>query len=179
MNRKWDFLIGIPETRDFYLGLSLHSWGKGFLGFGIAAALVTVMYWELLALPGGLYLEILAAIGAGLLVIAAAVLSMYITTTRRIKRDFRRSGKESYIQHTEIDGFGIRVTVQGRQGKVGFDKLMKVEETGKAFYLYLAANQAWLLPKDQMEDQAAECARLREIFSTVIESKRLKLQKNG
>ena len=56
---------------------------------------------------------------------------------------------------------------------------MKVEETKKAFYLYLAANQAWILPKDQMEDQAAECARLREIFSTVIESKRLKLQKNG
>ena len=92
--------------------------------------------------------------------------------------DFRRSGKESYIQHTEIDGFGIRVTVQGRQGKVGFDKLMKVEETGKAFYLYLAANQAWLLPKDQMEDPASESAALRQIFSTVVESRRLKLKKS-
>lgn len=178
MNRKWDFVIGIPETRDFYLGLSLHSWGKGFLGFGIAAALVTVMYWELLGLPGGLYLEILAAVGAGVVVIVAAVLSMYISTTRRIKRDFRRSGKESYIQHTEIDGFGIRVTVQGRQGKVGFDKLMKVEETGKAFYLYLAANQAWILPKNQMEDPEADSAALRQLFSNVVESRRLKLKKS-
>lgn len=177
MNYKWDFVIGVQETRDFYLGLSLRSWMKGFLGFGIVAALVTVMYWELLALPGGRYLEILAAAGAALAVIAFAVLSLYIATTRRVKGDFRRSGKENYVQHTEIDGFGIRVTVQDRQGKVSFDKLMKVEETGKAFYLYLAANQAWILPKQQMENQAEVCASLRQLFSSVIESRRLKLKK--
>ena len=77
----------------------------------------------------------------------------------------------------EIDGFGVRVTARGRQSRVGFDKLMRVEETGKAIYLYLSANRAWILPKDQMEDPRGECARLRALFSTVIESRRLKLKK--
>ena len=62
-----------------------------------------------------------------------------------------------------------------REARLGFDKLMKVEETGRAFYLYLAENQAWIFPKDQMDAQA--CTQLRQLFSTVIESKRLKLKK--
>ena len=178
MNYKRDFVIGLKETRDFYLGLALRSWTRGFGGFGLAGALATWMYWEFLDLPGELYVEILAAVGVGLVIVAAATLSMSISTTLRVKRDFRRSGKESYIQHTEIDGFGIRVTAQGRQAKVGFDKLMKVEETGKAFYLYLTANQAWILPKAQMEDPTQECAQLRQLFSAVVESRGLTLKKS-
>lgn len=178
MHYKRDFVISFRETRDFYLRLALRSWTKGFWGFGIVGALVTAVYWEFLALPGGAYLEVLAAVIMGLVVVAAAMLSMCVTTSRRVRRDFRRSGRDSYVQHTEIDGFGVRVTVDSRQAKVGFDKLMKVEETGKAFYLYLAANQAWLLPKDQMEDPASESAALRQLFSTVVESRRLKLKKS-
>ena len=75
-------------------------------------------------------------------------------------------------------GFGVRVSAQGRQAKVGFDKLLRVEETKSAFYLYLAASQAWILPKAQMEDPASESAALRQIFSTVVESRRLKLKKS-
>lgn len=178
MDYKRDFVIGVGETRDFYLGLSLRSWIKGFVGFGLVGAFVTAMYWEVLDLPGGRYLEVLAAAGAGLTVVAAAMLSMYVATTRRVKRDFRRSGRDSYVQHTRIDGFGVHVAVDNREARLGFDKLMRVEETGKAFYLYLAANQAWILPKDQMEDPAAESAALRQLFSTVVESRRLKLKKS-
>lgn len=177
MHYKRDFVISFRETRDFYLRLALRSWTKGFWGFGIVGALVTAVYWEFLTLPGGIYVEILAAVAMGLVVVTAAMISMSVTTSRRVRRDFLRSGRDSYIQHTEIDGFGVRVTVDNRQAKVGFDKLMKVEETGKSFYLYLAANQAWILPKAQMEDPAAESSALRQLFSTVIESRRLKLKK--
>ena len=61
--------------------------------------------------------------------------------------------------------------------KVNFDQLYQVRETGRAFYIFLSANQAWLLPKAQMEDAAAESAQLREIFRAVVPSKQLKLKK--
>ena len=176
MDYRRDFTIGYRETRDFYLGLALRSWSKGFGGVGLAGALVVWLCWELLELPGALYQELLAALGTGLLLTAGATLSMCLTTIHHVRRDFRRGGG-SYVQHTEIDGFGVRVTAQGRQAKLGFDKLMRVEETGKAFYLYLAANRAWILPKAQMEDPAGESARLRAIFTQVVESRRLKLKR--
>ena len=177
MDYQRDFVISYRETRDFYLGLALRSWSKGFLGFSVAGALAAWLYWEILELPGALYIEILAAVGTGLAVLITATLSMVLTTTLRVRKDFRRSGRESYVQHTRIDGFGVHVTVDRREARLGFDKLMKVEETGKAFYLYLAANQAWILPKAQMEDPVSESAALRQLFSAVVESRRLKLKK--
>ena len=132
---------------------------------------------ELLELPGGAPLRVAVALGTGLLVVVTALISLCLTTAGRVRRDLRREGGESYVQRVEIDGFGVRVTARGRQARVGFDKLMRVEETGKAIYLYLSANRAWILPKDQMEDPRGECARLRALFSTVIESRRLKLKK--
>ena len=95
MHYKRDFVISFRETRDFYLRLALRSWTKGFWGFGIVGALVTAVYWEFLALPGGAYLEVLAAVIMGLVVVAAAMLSMCVTTSRRVRRDFRRSGRDA------------------------------------------------------------------------------------
>ena len=178
MHYKRDFVISLKKTRAFYLDLALRSWLKGFWGFGLAGALTAWLYLGRFFPAENAALRVLISVVTGLVVVAAATGAMAVVTTLRVRRDFRRSGRDHYIQHTEIDGFGVRVTVDSRQAKVGFDKLMKVEETGKAFYLYLAANQAWLLPKDQMEDPASESAALRQIFSTVVESRRLKLKKS-
>ena len=152
MHYKRDFVISLKETRAFYLDLALRSWLKGFWGFGLAGALTAWLYLG----------RFFPAENAAL----------------RVRRDFRRSGRDHYIQHTEIDGFGVRVTAQGRQAKVGFDKLLLVRETGGAFYLHLTPNQAWILPKGQMEDRAEECAQLRGLFSAVIPSRQLKIKKN-
>ena len=58
----------------------------------------------------------------------------------------------------DISGLGIRVTVGKDRARLSFDKLMKVRETRRAFYLFLSANQAWILPKAQMEDPAGSPA---------------------
>lgn len=179
MSYRRDFVIGLKETRDFYTRLLLRSWIKGIIGFGLAGGLTAWYYLNLFEIQVSTPVEILISLAAAVVVMALVALVMALATRWKVAKESRRSGRERYVQHTLIDGFGLHVTVDDREARLGFDKLMKVEETKKAFYLYLAANQAWILPKGQMEDQAAECARLREIFSTVIESKRLKLQKNG
>ena len=177
MDYQRDFVIGLREVRRFYLGLALRTRTGALWAFGAVGALLGWLYGELLELPGGAPLRVAVALGTRLLVVVTALISLCLTTAGRVRRDLRREGGESYVQRVEIDGFGVRVTARGRQSRVGFDKLMRVEETGKAIYLYLSANRAWILPKDQMEDPRGECARLRALFSTVIESRRLKLKK--
>ena len=114
-----------------------------------------------------------AAAGMGL-----STLFLAVSTCLRVRAQLRRSGRERYVQETEIDGFGVRVTVGKDRAKLGFDKLRRVQETRGAFYLFLSDSQAWILPKAQMEDRAAECAQLRQIFRTVIERGRLRLRKS-
>ncbi|MDE7261595.1 MAG: YcxB family protein, partial [Oscillospiraceae bacterium] len=89
----------------------------------------------------------------------------------------RQSGRESYVQETDISGLGIRVAVDGNKAKLAFENLVQVRETRKAFYLFLSSTHAWILPKAQMEDPAAESAQLRELFNTVLERKKLRLKK--
>ena len=64
------------------------------------------------------------------------------------------------------------------RARLSFDKLMKVRETRRAFYLFLSANQAWILPKAQMEDPAGESRQLRAIFSTFLDARRLRLRRD-
>ncbi len=177
MTYRREFTIGLRETQDFYLNLTLGSWWKGALGFGVVGALVAWMYLSWLrAGVGPAGMAAIMAITA-LVTVGAVALGMTITTRYRVRSQMKRAGKESYVQAVEIDGFGVHVAADGKKAKLGFDKLVKVQETTKAFYLYLSANQAWLLPKAQMEDPEGESEQLRAIFRTVIETRRLKLRK--
>lgn len=177
MTYRREFTIGLKETRDFYLTLVLGSWWKGILGFGVVGGLVAWMYVNWLGAGTDLAARVLITVLTALMTMAAMALGMAIATRYKVRGRMKRAGRESYIQAVEIDGFGVHVTADGKRAKLGFDKLVKVQETGRAFYLFLAANQAWLLPKAQMEDPEEESERLRMIFRTVIESRRLKLRK--
>ena len=155
--------------------LVLEKWRKGLLGFGLAGALTGYLYSGLLTLPP--YLQVLAAASGAAAAILAAVAALVLSTSGRVKNEVRRSGRDSYVQETEIDGFGVHVTVGKKRAKMGFDKLVRVRETAGAFYLFIADSQAWILPKNQMEDRDEECRQIRGIFHTVVEKGRLRLKK--
>ena len=178
MRYERDFTIGLRETQAFHVLLTLERWWKGLLGFGAAGALAAYLYIGMLfsdlILPGQIAIIAAAAVVTALLV----ALGMVLSTRRRVRVQLRRSGKERYVQQTAIDAFGVHVTVGKDRAKLGFDKLRRVQETRGAFYLFLSDSQAWSLPKAQMEDRAAECAQLRQIFRTVIERGRLRLRKS-
>ena len=69
------------------------------------------------------------------------------------------------------------MTVGKDKARLTFEKLARVQETRRAFYLFLSDAQAWILPKSQMEDPEAESGELRKIFRMVIERGRLQLKK--
>ncbi len=175
MSYHRDFTIRKRETLDFYLSLVLRRWRGGILGFGAAGALAVLLYTGQMGLS--------LPVQAGLMILGAAVFMLLVSlwlvfvTWRQVKEQLRRSGRESYIQETEINGFGIHVTVGRDKAKLAFENLAQVRETKKAFYLFLSDTHAWILPKAQMENPAAESAQLRDLFNTVLERKKLRLKK--
>lgn len=168
-----DFTIGLKETQDFALFLTLRRWRKGIAGFGLVGALAAALY------TGGWDLPVRCALAAaGALVgAAAATLAVTVSARRKVKEQLRRSGRESYLQQTEINGFGVHVTVGKDRARMAFENLLRVQETRKAFYLFLSDSHAWILPKKQMDDPQAETEQLRALFKTVIERGRLGLRK--
>lgn len=173
MSYRRDFTIGLRETQAFYLTLMLERWWKGILGFGAVGALVGVLYTQgLLALPLQIFTAALTALIAAAL--TAAILT--VSTLWKVKGQVARSGRVSYVQETEINGFGVHVTVGKDKARMGFEDLLRVRETGGAFYLFISETQAWILPKKQMENPPEDCARLRELFRAVIERRRLRLK---
>ncbi len=175
MRYERDFTIGVRETQAFYQALTLRAWWKGLVGFGAVGALVVWMYASRYA-PG---LGAPAMLGLCLLGVPAsaglAALVLILRSRLAVREQAKKNGRESYVQHVEISGLGVHVTVGKTTGKADFGKLLRVRETRRAFYLFLTPNQAWILPKDQMEDAAAESRELREMFSRVMERGRLEL----
>lgn len=175
MSYHRDFTIGKQETLDFYLSLVLRRWRGGILGFGAVGALAVLLYT--------VRTELSLPVQAGLMAAGAAVSMLLVSawlvfvTWRQVKEHLRRSGRESYVQETEINGFGIHVTVGRDRARLAFEDLVQVRETRKAFYLFLSGAHAWILPKAQMENPAAESAQLRDLFNTVLERKKLHLKK--
>lgn len=175
MSYRRDFTIGLKETQDFYLSLVLGHWMKGLLGFGAVGALAAVMY----TMNSDLSMAVRAALAAGaaIAVTALGAVILAASTCRKVRRQLRASGRGSYVQETDINGFGVHVAVGRDRAKLAFENLVEVRETRKAFYLFISDNQAWILPKAQMDDAQAESAQLRALFASVVEQGRLKLKK--
>lgn len=177
MRYSRDFTITRQDTEKFYQMLVLRRWSKGILGFAVVGALVLKLYMDWLGFALG------AAGMAVMMVLGGLVTAVFITlgvlwrTRGNVARLMRRNGREQYVQQTRIDGFGVHVSVDDKSAKVGFDKLVRVQETKDAFYLFITDNEAWILPKAQMENRGEECRTIREIFSRVVAPTRLKLQK--
>lgn len=179
MSYARDFTIGLREVQSFHLYLALRRWWKGILGFSLVTILVVWMYMFRLAPDSPPAAVAIVAVVFALMVAGVGTLSTAAATIIQVRRKVRQSGRESYVQSTRIDGYGIHVTVGKKKAKLPFDRLLRVCETRGAFYLFLAENQAWILPKAQMEDREAECAQLRRIFETVVERRKLRLRKRS
>lgn len=177
MRYSRDFTITRQDTQKFYQMLVLHRWSKGAIAFAAVGALVAWLYIDWLGFTFGTPGKVIAAIAFGVFTAALILLGMILRTRGKVSAMMRKTGRTSYVQQTRIDGFGIHVTVDKTNAKLGFENLLRVQETSDAFYIFLTESDAWILPKSQMEDAASESRTIREIFSRVIASKRLKLLK--
>lgn len=169
------FQIGQREAMDFYLYQALRHRSLGAVGFCVVGLLIC---WLYSAQAQGSPVSFAISMVITFVAVLAAILGGYYFTIRnKVRAAIRQRGRERYPQEILINGFGLRCTASGREVKVAFEKIREIRETRRAVYIYMTENDAWILPKAQMEDPAAETAKLREIFDMVIESQRLHLRK--
>lgn len=170
----FQFTIGLREAGGLYRLLALEKWWKGAVGFGLAGALAAWMYMSGLELSRPA--EALAALGAALAVTGLFLAGVLIRTTLVMRSQAKRTGRERYVQETEISGLGVRVTVGKDRAKRSFSQLVRVKETRRAIYLFLAPDQAWILPRGQME--AGERREVRRLLETAVERRKLSLRRD-
>ena len=174
MDYRGVFQIGRREAEGFYLYQTVRYRLPGILGFGVVGLLTCYLYGSGRIMPPSMLWGAMALSFA--LVVAGILFGYWVSIRRKLARSAARTGRDTYTQTITVNGFGVRAEVDGREARVGFDKLHEVRETGRAFYLYLTREEAWILPKAQMADPAGDSARLREIFGRVIESRRLRVK---
>lgn len=172
-----DFTITQQDLIAFYQMLALRRWAKGLLGFAVVGALVAKLYLNWFSIELTVPWSVLVPFIAAALTTALIAAGILIRIRIKVRDSIRKTGRSRYVQQTRIDGFGVHVTVDQVSSKAGFDKLRRVQEASSAFYLFLTDSEAWILPKSQMENTEEECCTLREIFSKVIPSQQLKLQR--
>ena len=175
MRYERTFQIRQRELIRFHFGQILREKLLGMIGLSVAALLIVYLYVTRLGLAASLgQLTAWMALGFSL-TLGGLLAGFYLRVTRHVRKSLQSLSAAGYAQTVVVDGFGVRVTAHGREARLGFDKLHLVRETQQDIYIYVTPEQAWLLPKEQMEDPSAECALLRQIFETVIESRRLAL----
>lgn len=178
MRYSRDFTITRKDTEKFYQMLVLRRWSKGIAGFAVVGALVLKLYMDWLGFALGTAGMAVMMVLGGLITAVFITIGVLWRTRGNVEKLMRRNGRERYVQQTRIDGFGVHVTVEGESAKLGFDKLLRVQETKDAFYLFVTDNNAWILPKSQMDDREGECRAIRDIFTRVVAPARLKLKKS-
>ena len=177
MRYSRDFTITRKDTLRFYQALALRRWCKGILAFAVVGALVAKLYLDFLGFSLDTVGTAIVMAICALLTAALIALGTTLRTRNSVSAAMRKNGRETYVQETRIDGFGVHVTVDKNSAKLSFDKILRVQETKTAFYVFLTENDAWIFPKSQMENAEEECRTIREIFSKVVAPSRLKLQK--
>ena len=183
MHYKREFTIGYKEIRDrnryqtLAKGPKGHPGLLGMAGLALAAALVVLLY-----MPEHLRNTPVTKWGTFAFAFAAAFLLFIffgiLRSDIQTKNAVNKQRQQSYRQEIAIDAFGVHVTVNKKTADVGYDKLVRVEETKKAFYVYITPSDGWILPKEQMENAPEESRTIRTLFNTVMMSKDLRLQKD-
>lgn len=177
MNYRREFTIRIKDLQYFRQDLMLERRRALVVLCGLFGAAIAWGYLRWTGQQMGIFGEVVTAAFAGAAALEGLMLSMIAVNNSKVKGAMRRLGKSSYRQSVEIDGFGVHAVVDGKREKAGFEKLVRVKETARAFYVFYSREEAWLLPKDQMADMKAESAQLREIFRALVPSGQLKLMK--
>lgn len=116
-----------------------------------------------------------------LLISAAAAglffLIMRLSVVFRVRTFYKTETLTPFKQDLHIDSKGITATTEDEGAKfTSFDQIVKVTETSKDIYVFISATQAFVIPKNQLENEKADIASLKTIFSAAIPSDKVKFK---
>ena len=166
--------IGPEETTDY----QLHYAGKVrywiSAGLGLAGAfLVAAFCWD----SSKLLSSILMVLGCGCFFSFLVLYTLKYTVARQVKAQYEKGEHKEYDQTITLDGFGLTVSSGKKTRRFDYSQLHQVDETGKYFFFFIKANQAYTLPKAQLNDPKEDVKTIRSILNTFIVGRQLHLKK--
>ena len=174
MEYQGTFTIGRWEIIRFNLYVMR---GRFILMAALVFVIIAVMlgastYGQTMSVPAALLRGIpLGLGGAALFLVINTVMLM-----TRINRAYKEKRAQEFTQDVTIGREGVRASSTRGAALLKWGNIVRVRESGKTFYLFLSKTQAYILPKYQMKDAAAEAAQVRALFQKHLDGGILKLK---
>ncbi|MEG1578963.1 MAG: YcxB family protein [Oscillospiraceae bacterium] len=124
----------------------------------------------------GLLLSVLCSLAGGALVFGIAYGGVRYSIAKAAAQAYDGGYRVAFQQDILINALGVTCTTEEETDHVGFDALT-VEECKEAFYIFIAQQSAWIVPKNQLKNGVEDEALIRKIFTTMTEKEHLNLRK--
>ena len=99
------------------------------------------------------------------------------TISKQVASLYEKGERKPYRQQVSVDGAGLEVRSGKKTKRIALSSLKQAVETRTHLYLYVSKDDAYILPKAQMEDPEAEMETLRAILREFMVEQSLHLKK--
>lgn len=120
---------------------------------------------------GGLLQALPMAAVGGVALYLFNVLMIYV----RIRTMYKKNLMQPFHQDVLIDGVGLHATSERGTMDLPWANIGTVQELGNLFLFFVSNTNAYVIPKKQMKDPAAETATIRAILREHMDASKLKL----
>lgn len=95
----------------------------------------------------------------------------------RVLKNYRLRRIADFTQQITIDKAGVHVVSTRGNGLLKWKNVEKVQESSTTFYLFLSKEQAYVLPKYQLEKPKEDAETIRTLLRNNLDQSLLKLRK--
>ncbi len=140
--------------------------------FVIIAAMLTLMrYAQGSSIQSAITNALLMAVFGTVLLLAINVL----TTVIRINNFYKQKKLVDFSVEFTVDKNGIHAKSDRGDSDLPWNRIVSVQETRNAFYIFISDTHANVMPKDQIQSETG-IATLRSLFEKNLDKPRLKLK---
>ena len=137
----------------------------------IAGTLALMRYAQGLDIQRAIANALLMAVFGTILLLAVNV----VTTLVRINTFYKQKKLVDFSVDFTVDKDGIHAMSDRGNSDLPWNRIVSIQETRNAFYIFISDTHANVMPKDQIPSEA-EIANLRSLFAKNLEKPHLKLK---
>lgn len=175
MEYQGHFTITKKDNIDFnFLLMKKRLISSTIIVFIVVVMLVTLLNYALKAMPLGsaLMQGLLMGIIGIVLMLAINIGSMYT----RINAMYKQKKILDFTFDVTVDKTGFHARSSRGDSDVPWERILSIQETKNAFYVFITENNANVLPKSQMR-LPADAELIRKLAAKYLEASRCKLKR--
>lgn len=171
------FTIGRKEVSRFTRRIEWVKRERVILVFSAIGLLAGNFALRLFVETPTLLQQIACSLLGGLFVFGLCYGMLIYSIAKMCNSDFTAGRRWTQSQTLTINALGVTCKIEeGKSSHADFNELT-VEECSEAFYIFIAKDAAWILPKAQLAEPETDAKLIRDLFSTMAEPDHLNLQR--